>query len=69
MKQNILDQRYLELLFCESFKNLDFWSQFQKWNIEVMPTTTILPDEHNKIEVFHFSFFPFPPAPFSLVHL
>lgn len=49
-----------ELLLCEKFKYLDFWSQLQKWNIKVMPTTTILPAEHNKMETlnffFHFSF-------------
>lgn len=28
MKQNILDQSYLELFFCEKFKYWDFWSQF-----------------------------------------
>lgn len=64
MRQNILDQRYLELLFCEKFKYLDFWSQFQKWNIEVMPTTNILPAEHNKIKTFNFfSTFSFPFLP------
>lgn len=57
LKQSILVQSYLEFLFCEKFTCLDFWSQFQKLNIAVMPNISTWQAEYNNMKTFNFFHF------------